>query len=155
IAVDDAVFVRVLERFEDLIDEVERFGDREPALSIHPLAERLALEKLHDQEEGAARCAPEVGDAHDVLIVETRGRLRFALEAFDDLWDDRQLRSKELHGHLLRHQRVLDTVDSAHTARPEAADDPVALPDDVPRLERVVLYDRVQARVDATRKRER
>ena len=51
-----------------------------PLFALEPLAERLALERLHDEVQRAVLEHAEVADADDVRVIEPARRERLALE---------------------------------------------------------------------------
>ena len=58
-----------------------RAGGSAPACQL--VGERVAGEELHDEIELTVGRAAEVGDAHDVLVLDEAGRARLDGEALD------------------------------------------------------------------------
>ena len=80
VAMDDAASVRVRERPRDLAQHARRVGRRERPARAEPLAERLALDVAHDEEDEAAGLADAM-DRDDVRMREAGGRARLAHES--------------------------------------------------------------------------
>src|SRR5207302_419504 len=70
VAVDDALVVGVDQRQEQLRPELQARGVGQPALLRQPLAQRLALQVLHDQERAVLGVEAEVVDDDDVRVGE-------------------------------------------------------------------------------------
>jgi len=126
--VDDALLVRFLERFSDLACDGEGFLDRDcPALE--PLGEVLPRDELHREEVRrravGKRRVFEAVDVSDVRVVEGGEQLRLALEAGEAVGVLRQLGRQQLDRHVAAELRIGRTVDLAHSAGAEEADDGV------------------------------
>jgi hypothetical protein len=65
IAVNHAVFVRRVERFEELLAHLERLFFAEPTSALDALRKRLAGEALHHEERNAALGLIEIEDLDD------------------------------------------------------------------------------------------
>ena len=95
VAVHDAVAVREVESGGDLGADPRRVHRREPALGPEEVAERLALDVLHDDEVRAVVLAVVV-DADDVGVVEHRRVLRLTAEPLDEARIARELGEQHL-----------------------------------------------------------
>ena len=89
------------------------------------LAERLALEELHDEVGLAAGRLAEVQDLDDVLVRDHVDGARLVEEAGDDVGIGRQDGVEQLDGDPAPHDRVLGQADHPHRPLPELLDDPV------------------------------
>ena len=78
---DDAGGVRGVERIGDLHGEVEQRVDRQRR-AVDAVAQRLAVEQLHDEERQIAVPA-DVVERADVRVVQRRGRPGLALEPLE------------------------------------------------------------------------
>jgi hypothetical protein len=80
---DDALFVRSLERRRDLTGQAHRVLEGQPRRRAWTLREqvgqRLAFDELHDEIVGT-----DVVQRADVGMIERRDRARFALEALGE-----------------------------------------------------------------------
>ena len=129
IAVNDPALVRGGESIGDLSRDVgEPSHGHRPRLFEH-LAERLAVEPLHDEVGGAVGQLTEVRDVDDVRIADRRCGLRFLQEAVGDLLVARHVGAQDLDGHLLVDDLVAREVDDAHPAFAEHRLDAVAAVD--------------------------
>ena len=82
VAVEHALLVRVADRERDVAEDLHPAAQGE-SLARQERRERLADDELHGVVGQVAR-EPGVGDPHDVGVLETRGRLGLADEAFDE-----------------------------------------------------------------------
>ena len=117
IAMNDAALVRPVECRGNLGGDVQGLGRRKrPAQE--PCRQRLALEKLHDQEIDAAMAADVVHGA-DVWMVQRGNRARLTLEPFT-----RQLVGGVLRGHHLDRHRAIEAriASPVHVAHASATD---------------------------------
>ena len=87
--------VRGGEAVRDLQRVLDGLARRERADGREPLAQRLALEQLHDGVGDAAVLA-EVVDGQDVRVRERRDGLRLALEARERVGVRRRARGQDL-----------------------------------------------------------
>ena len=107
-----------------------RVGGREPARDLdavldrlahgqrarrEPLAQRLALEQLHDDEQLAVVDA-RVEDADDVRMRERGDGLRFALEPRPPIGVGGERGRQDLDRHVTLEPRVPGAIDLAHSA---------------------------------------
>ncbi len=83
VAVHHAVAVRERERRRDLGGDLRGLARVDGRLGADEVAQRSALDVLHDDEVRAVFLAPVV-DRDDVGMVEVRGGLRLAPEALDE-----------------------------------------------------------------------
>ena len=124
VAMDDVARVRVVERRRDLPRDGDGVVDREIALAVEPVAERLALEEGHDVEQLAVGVA-RVEQRDDVRMAEPRGDLDLAQEALgpDGVGE---LGLEELDGDLATVAQVVGEIDGRHPAAADHALDAVA-----------------------------
>ena len=92
VAVHDAAVVHVVERARDLHRDDRRDVVGQAAALLEEVVQVDALHVLHHDEQRAA-LAMEVVDVDDVLVLELRETLGFALEARDDVLLRRRRRS--------------------------------------------------------------
>ena len=83
VAVDQALFVRLIQPFADLEDEPLRLILRHPPVALDPLAQRLAVHELHDQERVRAGAAVLDG-ADDVGVFQHPRGGELALEPLQE-----------------------------------------------------------------------
>ena len=83
IAMHDAVVVRVAERTEDRQHDLHGFCRAQASALAHEVAERHALEPLHDDVRVAELGLTEVKHAHDVGMVQPGLDTRFDQKAVD------------------------------------------------------------------------
>ena len=124
VAMDDVARVRVVERRRDLSRDGDGVVDREVALAVEPVAQRLALEEGHDVEQLAVGVA-RVEQRDDVRMAEPRGDLDLAQEAIgpDGVGE---LRLEQLDGDLAAVPQVVGEIDGGHPAAADHALDAVA-----------------------------
>ena len=96
---DDALLVRRLERFRDLLRDRDRFVDGNRS-ALQALGEVLALDQLEHEEAAAVRDSFEAVDRADVGMVEGGEELRLPLEAREALGIARHLGGQHLDRHL-------------------------------------------------------
>jgi hypothetical protein len=131
---DDAGAVRPFERMRRLEEVVhdlaggERFAPRQHALQI------LAAEQVHHQKRCLRlRVDSCVGHPDDVVTLERTGDLGLALEARAEPLILEEAREHHLERPVGVRPLVEDLVDRAHSARLDAADDPVTIVEHLPR----------------------
>ena len=125
---DDALLVRLLEGFGDLLRDLEGLADRDrPALQA--LGEVLAGDELHGEEVSGRpvgeRRALEAVDVGDARVVERGEDLRLALEAGQPIGIGGEGLGKQLDRDVAAELRVRRPVDVAHPARADRGGDPV------------------------------
>src|SRR3989442_296520 len=76
VAVDQALIVSGGQPVSDLAADAQDLARRQDRLASQPVAQRLALQKLHGEKEDAALLTDLV-DAHDVVVGKLGGRPRF------------------------------------------------------------------------------
>ena len=130
VAVHDAVAVREVEARGDLGRDPGRVHRREAALCPEDVAERLALDVLHDDEVRAVLLAVVV-DADDVGVVEPRRVLRLAAEPLDEAGVARELGEEDLDRDLAVELPVARQEDVGHAAPRDRPLDLVAVREDV------------------------
>ncbi len=118
---DDALLVRGLEAFGDLLRDRDRFvdGDR---TALQPLGEVFAFDQLQRQRDDAVALFEPV-DRGDVRMVERREHLGLAPESSDALGILRKGRRKNLDGDVTVELRVPRPKDFTHSPGPEGRDD--------------------------------
>ena len=121
VPVHDPLPVRLVERVGDLDPEAQRLVERERALA-QAVAERFALEELHDEVLGLA-LASHVVQRADVRMRQLGNRLGLALEALAGLGRRGQVRRQDLDGDGPLEPRVLSPVDFPHAARADRRQD--------------------------------
>jgi len=84
VAMDDALLVRVLNRFARLREEPQPIGDVQ-AVAIAVLRDRHARDVLHDEVGAAVGRRPRVVHRSDVRMVHQRESLALGFEPRDDL----------------------------------------------------------------------
>ena len=115
----DALAVEVDERVGDLDPELDRGRDRQAALAAQPLAQRLALDVLHDEVEAALLARAEHLD--DRRVGEALADRLLALEA---AVEDQVAGVLEVR-HLERHRVAVLAIAGAEDGRHPAARDDV------------------------------
>jgi hypothetical protein len=120
VAVDDAAAVRVGERPGDLAQHARGVGRRKGTARAEPLAERLAGDVAHDEEDEAARRADAM-DGDDVRVREPGGGARLAHEAVARGGGAGEGRREHLEGDVAVELHVAREVDDAHPAAAELA----------------------------------
>ena len=98
VAMKDATVVSGGEDIEDLLRDAERVVHGERAIDEQPLAQRPALEHLHDEEGRAVRRQVIVQDRDRPRVLDLVGDVAFAQEALDEGRLHRELRAEHLHG---------------------------------------------------------
>ena len=121
VAVDDPLLVRRRESMRDLRRVLRGLARRQRA-GLEPLAQRFALQQLHDGVGHAVRGA-EVEDREDVRVRERGDRARLALEARERLGVGRNPLRQHLERDVARQPRVARAVDLAHSSRAERSQD--------------------------------
>ena len=120
VAVDDAASVRVGERPRHLAQHARGFGGRQGTAGTQPLAQRLAVDVAHDEEDEAIRLADAM-NGDDVRVRESRGHARLAEESFARCRGAGEVRREHLDGHVAIELHVAREVDDAHAAAAELA----------------------------------
>jgi hypothetical protein len=121
VAVHDVTGVRRLQGPGDLDAGAQRPGYRQPPAVYGPL-ERLAFEQL-ENEVGHSVALLEAVNRGDVRMVDRGQDLGLALEPGEQLRIGGRLAEQHLDGHLSTQLGVAGTIDPAHAARTEQADD--------------------------------
>src|SRR5689334_19871903 len=116
---EDAGFMRIAERREDLRSDLASTPCGERTVRLDERAERHAIDALHHDEGRLAWVLVEVGDADDVRIAERRGGPRFTTEPFEE----RTVRAlaEDLDRDLATKALVDRAEDGAHSAAAERA----------------------------------
>jgi hypothetical protein len=131
IAVDEPAGVRGGERLEERVDERQALPPGRVGMG-EVIAEALALEELHREEEGAGGLVdPGVQDVDDARMADLRRRTRLPPEPRDHGLVEREVRVQELQRDRLPADEVPRTIDGAHPAHRELLFDLVSLRDHV------------------------
>ena len=120
VAVDDPAPVRVAERLQDLLGEVDRDVRRQRAALAHELLQRAPVDQLH-RDVGRPVPLGAVEDADDVRVREPRRGLRLAPEALAELRVLGEAPAQQLQRHAAAEHLVLGAPDLGHAARARAA----------------------------------
>ena len=125
VTVDQAVVVRLAEREQHRLEDVEGGPRRERPLGLHDLAQGLARHVLHGQEDVAVVLAL-VEDGDDVGVRERGGRAGLAAEAGDEALVVHQVLAHDLQGDVAVEPLVDGQVDGRHPAVGDATDHAIA-----------------------------
>ncbi|KWW42958.1 hypothetical protein AU359_00109 [Micrococcus luteus] len=132
VAVDDALLVRVLERFQHTPGPGHGTFRAHGALGVQDLPQRPAGDELHHQERAVHRMEAVLeGDLARVVHGDDRGvvqggrRARLLAEARLEVRIARQIPAHQLHRHRAVQPQVLPTEDVRHAAAPDQLTDPV------------------------------
>ena len=121
IAVNDALFVRGLERLGDLLRDRQRFVNRDRA-TRDPLRQVLPGHELHSEGLHVARLF-EAEDLRDVWVIQRSERLGFTLEAGHTVRVGRERLGQDLDRDGAIEARIAGFVDFAHAARADGGQD--------------------------------
>jgi hypothetical protein len=125
VAVDDARLVRRGERAGRLQEEPHDLGERELPLAVDEVAERLAVQQLHDEVRTAIGREAMRVDVDDAAVANGVDGLRLGQHAAHEHLVARELGLDDLDGDALVDDRVQALVHDAHAAFAERADDQV------------------------------
>ena len=118
---DDALSMGGLQRVDQLRGKPQRGVHRQAAAHFEVVAQRTALQVVHDHEVVVVLDA-NVDDAHDVRVLQAPGRTRLALEARHDILIVDQVPVKHLDDYKALHARLKGPVDFGHSALCHALD---------------------------------
>src|SRR5262245_28313606 len=118
---DDASFVRGLERFGDLLRDRNRFLDRQRT-SLDARRERLTVDELEDEESMPIGLFETV-NASDVLMIQGGEHLRFPAKARQPLGITRHAIWQRFHRDVPAETCIPRTVHLSHAARAEQVND--------------------------------
>jgi hypothetical protein len=121
IAMDNALAMRSGKSFGDGDADLENLVHGQCAFA-QALGESFSFKKLHDQEIGAILAA-DVVELTNVGMVQRRDGASLTLHTQLEFRGSGKVRSKNLDGDDTVETRVAGTVDFAHAARAEGADD--------------------------------
>ena len=144
---DDALFVRVLQRRRNLNSVADGFAFRKPPLRLDQLAQRIAVHVLHD-DESAALVRTGIVDTHDAGMLQPRDDRGFTFEC------PYRLRISELaerfaqrfHGDPAAQALIFRQPYLRHTAGTEQAFETVSSFDEVRRVQMSLNPSEVVAR---------
>ena len=128
IAVDDPLFVRVVQRIRDLpgdgqgVLQVRARRGRAPAEVTDQFGQVSSVDQFHHQRAQTTRFLEAV-DVSDVWMIERRQRLRFAREPREPFGIAHERGRQDLQRDVAIELRVVGTVDLAHSAGAEQRDD--------------------------------
>ena len=117
VAVNDAACVRIAERLGHVASDAHRLVDRQVAIALEAVPQRLALDVRHREVEQAVRLA-RVVDGHDPGVGELRHRLDLAVEALCS-HGDRDLGAQHLERDEAVVLEVVGEVDPGHRSDAE------------------------------------
>jgi hypothetical protein len=120
---NDAFAVRGLQAIGNLDCKLNQEGGSQ-GLPVNPVAERLALEDLHD-EEGLAFVVVNIIDGADAGVIQGRGRASFALETLESLAVAGEFLRQEFQSDGATQTVVFGPVDNAHPSTAKFFDDAV------------------------------
>ena len=120
IAMDDARLVRLGQPRADLNEEARRARKSPRPLAPEQRREIVALDELHHEIERAVGLA-EVERLNDVRVIELADRLRLEAKTTNRFGLFCGVGRQHLHRGGLAQVQVLDAIDDAHPARPDAA----------------------------------
>ena len=126
IAVHHSVAMREREGRRDLGGDLGRLARVERRLGADEVAQRPALDVLHDDEVRAVLLSPVV-DRDDVGMVQVRRRLCLTAEALDERRLARVLGEQRLHGDGPVQELIVREIDLGHPALRDLALDLVAI----------------------------
>jgi hypothetical protein len=127
VAVDHALLVRIVERGEQLLHDLEDLDQLEAPAARDELLQLVALGVLHD-DEGHGVVAAILVDPDDIGVLQAPARLRLALEAGDGIFHLGGLEvvaEDDLDGDLALDDRVEALVHHPHRALAERTGDGV------------------------------
>ena len=122
VPVDDVVGVGGADRAQQLLDDVQGLGDRQPAPVGEHRPDREAVDELHDDEEGVL-VGVEVVDADDTRVIEGGDGRRLALETVPELRVLGVAVAQDLDRDRYLEAGVETAIDDAHRATPELLGD--------------------------------
>ena len=129
VAVDEAGRVGGAQRQQDRLEDRDRLARRQRRLLVDDVAQRLALDELHREEDVTVVLALVVyGD--DVGVAEAGGRPGLAAEALDEDVVGRESGSHDLEGDVALEACVQRHVDRGHASVCEVREDAVSPVDD-------------------------
>ena len=124
VAVDHALLVGGGERIGRFARDATRLVHGQPAASLDPERERLAVHQPHDEIDQVARFADDM-DGNDVRMRQPRRRLRFAQEPGTDVGPECQVGRQHLDRDRALQLDVASLVDYSHAATADLALDSV------------------------------
>jgi hypothetical protein len=118
--------VRRVKAREELARDVYRLARGEGAPPRDLLAQRAAIEALHNKERAPVLGLPEIAHLDEVWVAQEGERLRLDAHSIGEIGPLSVPRMKELYDHPLSERDVLRLKDLAHPASPERREDAVA-----------------------------
>ena len=125
VAVHDALAVRVIDRGEDLPEDVRRLRGREPPLRREDVPQARAPDELHHHVVDAVDRAPVV-HGRDVRVIQHCGRASLPAEPVDEPGVARERAMEDLDRHLASQHGVVRAEHLAHSAGRDPLDDAIA-----------------------------
>ncbi len=129
VAVDEAGRVGGAQRQQDRLEDRDRLAGCQRRLLVDDVAQRLALDELHREEDVTVVLAL-VEDGDDVGVAEAGGRPGLAAEALDEDVVGRESGSHDLEGDVAVEACVQRHVDRGHASVCEVREDAVSPVDD-------------------------
>ena len=121
VAMDDAFFVRCVERVSHLDAQLQQQIHRQ-RLAPDTMLERLPFEMFHHDEEPAI-LLPDLVNRADVRVIQRRRGACLPLKSLQRIRIARQFFGQKLQGDVAAEARVLSLVDNSHSAATEFLDD--------------------------------
>ena len=121
VAVDDAFFVRCVERVSHFYAQLQQQIHRQ-RLAPDTMLERLPFEMLHHNEVPAV-LLPDLVNRADVRMIQRGSGARLPLKSLQRIGIARQFLGQKLQGDVAAEARVLSLVDDSHSAATEFLDD--------------------------------
>ncbi len=112
---DDALLMRLLQRFRDLRPNLHHLIERQRPF-LQALGQRLPFQILHHQEVGAVLRTDVVKRA-DIRMLQRGDGFGFPLHALFQFRVRRKMRGQNLDGNRALQPRVLGAIHLAHPAR--------------------------------------
>ena len=93
---DDAAAVGGGQGAADLLQDLQRLGERQRLFVLEALLQVLALQQIHDEKRRPVFIAVEVGDRRDVRVAQRRDEARLILKPLVELGAGRELAVQHL-----------------------------------------------------------
>ena len=129
VSMDDPPGVGVVNGLAHLAHDRDRFGEADRTMDGHSLAQRPALEELHDEKKLTVTRLPEVEERDDIRMCETAGALCFLVETLHGRLVLCRGRRDQLQRDLSLHRVLERTIDDTHPSASEHAEQRVPIVD--------------------------